>query len=197
MRRLSNIRVRNVATIGGNLAHGDPHMDLPPVLIALRAEVAVVGREGARTRERTIAVEDLFAGYFETVLAKNELIAELRIPAQSRSRSAYLKVTTGSAEDWPALGVAVALEAEGATVKSARVVVSAATEKATRLKAAERSLAGATIDDRTLARAGDAAADEAECISDVRGSAAYKRELTRVYVARAVRQALDGSGATH
>ena len=193
MRRLSNIRVRNVATIGGNLAHGDPHMDLPPVLIALRAEVAVMGREGART----IAVEDLFAGYFETVLAKNELIAELRIPAQSRSRAAYLKVTTGSAEDWPALGVAVALEAEGATVKSARVVVSAATEKATRLKAAERSLAGATIDDRTLARAGDAAADEAECISDVRGSAAYKRELTRVYVARAVRQALDGSGATH
>ena len=71
MRRLSNIRVRNVATIGGNLAHGDPHMDLPPVLIALRAEVAVMGREGARTRGRTIAVEDLFAGYFETVLAKN------------------------------------------------------------------------------------------------------------------------------
>jgi len=197
MRRLSNIRVRNVATIGGNLAHGDPHMDLPPVLIALRAEVAVMGREGAHTRERTIAVEDLFAGYFETVLAKNELIAELRIPAQSRSRAAYLKVTTGSAEDWPALGVAVALEAEGSTVKSARVVVSAATEKATRLKAAERSLIGATIDDRTLARAGDVAADEVECISDVRGSAAYKRELTRVYVARTMRQALDGSGATH
>jgi len=197
MRRLSNIRVRNVATIGGNLAHGDPHMDLPPILIALNAKVAVVGANGAQAAERTIAVEDLFAGYFETVLAKNELIAELRIPAQSRSRAAYLKVTTGSAEDWPALGVAVALEAEGATVKSARVVISAATEKATRLKAAERSLAGATIDDRTLARAGDAAADEAECISDVRGSAAYKRELTRVYVARAVRQALDGSGATH
>jgi len=121
----------------------------------------------------------------------------LRIPAQNRSRAAYLKVTTGSAEDWPALGVAVALEAEGSTIKSARVVVSAATEKATRLNSAERSLIGATIDDRTLARAGDAAADEAECISDVRGSAAYKRELTRVYVARAVRQALDGSGATH
>src|SRR5262249_29494669 len=88
------------------------------------------GRTRRRTRERTIAVEDLFAGYFETVLAKNELIAELRIPAQSRSRAAFLKVTTGSAEDWPALGVAVALEAEGAMVKSARVVVSAATEKA-------------------------------------------------------------------
>ena len=187
MRRLSNIRVRNVATIGGNLAHGDPHMDLPPVLIALGAEVAIAGPAG----ERTVAVEDLFAGYFETVLAKNELIAELRIPPQGKSRAAYLKVTTGSAEDWPALGVAVALVAEGPAVKSARVVVSAATEKATRLKRAEEVLAGATIDDATLARAGDAAAEEAECISDVRGSAAYKRELLRVYVGRAVRQALN------
>ncbi len=191
MRRLSNIRVRNVATVGGNLAHGDPHMDLPPVLIALGAEVLVSGPGG----ERTIAVEHLFAGYFETVLAGNELISELKIPAQGRSRAAYLKVTTGSAEDWPALGVAVALETEGSAVKSARVVISAATEKAVRLPAAERALAGASVDAKVLARAGDAAAAEAQCISDVRGSAAYKRELVRVYVARAARQALDG--ATH
>ena len=195
MRRLSNIRVRNVATIGGNLAHGDPHMDLPPLLIALNAEVAVVGADGARAAERTIAVEDLFAGYFETVLAKNELIAELRIPPQGKSRAAYLKVTTGSAEDWPALGVAVALESEGSVVKSARVVVSAATEKATRLKRVEQLLAGATVDEKMLARAGDAAAEEAECITDVRGSAPYKRELTRVYVGRALRQALNSNGA--
>jgi aerobic carbon-monoxide dehydrogenase medium subunit len=195
MRRLSNIRVRNVATIGGNLAHGDPHMDLPPILIALNAKVAVVGANGAQAAERTIAVEDLFAGYFETVLAKNELIAELHIPPQGKSRAAYIKVTTGSVEDWPALGVAVALEAEGSAVKSARVVVSAATEKATRLKVAERLLAGATVDEKVLARAGDAAAEEAECITDVRGSAAYKRELTRVYVGRALRQALNSNGA--
>jgi len=196
MRRLSNIRVRNVATIGGNLAHGDPHMDLPPLLIALNAEVAVVGADGARGAERTIAVEDLFAGYFEAVLAKNELIAELRIPPQGKSRAAYLKVTTGSAEDWPALGVAVALESEGSAIKSARVVVSAATEKATRLKRVEQLLAGATVDEKVLARAGDAAAEEAECITDVRGSAPYKRELTRVYVGRALRQALNSNGAT-
>jgi carbon-monoxide dehydrogenase medium subunit len=195
MRRLSNIRVRNVATIGGNLAHGDPHMDLPPILIALNAKVAVVGANGAQAAERTIAVEDLFAGYFETVLAKNELIAELHIPPQGKSRAAYIKVTTGSVEDWPALGVAVALEAEGSAVKSARVVVSAATEKATRLKGVERLLAGATVDEKMLARAGDAAAEEAECITDVRGSAAYKRELTRVYVGRALREALNSNGA--
>jgi aerobic carbon-monoxide dehydrogenase medium subunit len=193
MRRLSNIRVRNVATIGGNLAHGDPHMDLPPVLIALGAHVSVAGPE----QERRIAVEDLFAGYFETILQKNELISELRIPAQGKSRAAYIKVTTGSAEDWPALGVAVSLERAGSAIKTARVVVSAATEKAMRLPASEQALAGADINEETLARAGDAAADEVECISDVRGSAPYKRELVRVFVARALRQALDGNGATH
>jgi len=193
MRRLSNIRVRNVATVGGAIAHGDPHMDLPPVLMALGADVAVTGPKG----ERYIALEDLFAGYYETVLDKNELIAALRIPAQGKTRAAYMKVTTGSAEDWPALGVAVALDVEGSTAKSARVVVSAATEKATRLKSAEQALAGATIDDKALARVGDAAAAEAECISDVRGSAAYKRELVRVYVRRAVREAFNSNGAAH
>jgi carbon-monoxide dehydrogenase medium subunit len=191
MRRLSNIRVRNVATIGGSLAHGDPHMDLPPVLIALGAQVRVVGPAG----ERTIAVADLFAGYFATVLANNELIAEVQVPAQRATRGAYLKVTTGSAEDWPALGVAAAIEMEGGTVKSVRLVVGSATEKALRLKAAEETLTGAAIDDRALLRAGNAAADEVECISDVRGSGAYKRELLRVYVGRTIRRAL-ASGAS-
>jgi aerobic carbon-monoxide dehydrogenase medium subunit len=195
MRRLSNVRVRNVATVGGNLAHGDPHMDLPPVLIALNAGVVVTGRGG----ERMLAVENLFAGYYETVLEPGELITELRIPAQGRRRAAYLKVTTGAADDWPALGVAVSLEAEGRVVRAVRVVVSAATEKAIRLAGTEEILSGATIDDAVLARAGDAAASEAETVSDVRGSAAYKRELLRVYVRRAVRQALDGhaDGASH
>jgi carbon-monoxide dehydrogenase medium subunit len=197
MRRLSNVRVRNVATIGGNLAHGDPHMDLPPVLMALDADIVVVGRGG----ERVLEVEKLFAGYYETVLKPGELITELRIPAQGRRRAAYLKVTTGAADDWPALGVAVSLEVDGRAVRAVRVVVSAATEKAIRLAGAEEVLSGATIDDAVLARAGDAAADEAETVADVRGSAAYKRELLRVYVRRAVRQAvsgqLDAQGATH
>jgi carbon-monoxide dehydrogenase medium subunit len=195
MRRLSNVRVRNVATIGGNLAHGDPHMDLPPVLMALDASILVVGRAG----EHTLKVENLFAGYYETVLKRDEIIAELRIPAQGARRAAYLKCTTGSADDWPALGVAVSLEADGQTILAPRVVVSAATEKAIRLKGAEDILSGATIDDAMLARAGDAAADEAETVSDVRGSAPYKRELLRVYVRRAVRQAFDNqaNGAAH
>ncbi len=188
MRRLANVRVRNVATVGGNLAHGDPHMDLPPILMALDAGITVTGRGG----QRTLKVENLFAGYYETVLKRDELITELRIPAQGTRRSAYLKCTTGSADDWPALGVAVSLEADGQSIRAPRVVVSAATEKAIRLKGAEAVLSGAAIDDAVLARAGDAAADEAETVSDVRGSAPYKRELLRVYVRRAVRQAFDG-----
>src|SRR6266436_1656055 len=78
LRTLSNVRVRNVATVGGHLAHADPHMDLPPVLIALGAHIVVAGPTG----ERTIPVEALFAGYFETVLRRDELIAAVVVPAQ-------------------------------------------------------------------------------------------------------------------
>jgi carbon-monoxide dehydrogenase medium subunit len=185
------VRVRNVATVGGALAHGDPHMDLPPVLIALGASITAVGPKG----ERTLKVEDLLTGYYETALEKNELIASVSIPAQGARRAAYIKFTAGSAEDWPALGVAVSVEAAGDTLKSAMVVASAATTKATRLATAEKALSGAKVDDKALRVAGDAGALEADVIADVRGSAAYKRELIRVHVGRAVRQALAGNGA--
>jgi carbon-monoxide dehydrogenase medium subunit len=188
LRTLSNVRVRNVATVGGHLAHADPHMDLPPVLSALGARVTVAGRSG----ERTIAVENLFAGYFETVLARDELIVERIVPPQERRRAAYLKCTTRSADDWPALGMAVALRADGNVVREASIVVSAATEKPTRLAAAETVLRGATIDDAALQRAGEAAAAETEVIADARGSAPYKKHLVAVYLARAVRKALAG-----
>jgi carbon-monoxide dehydrogenase medium subunit len=186
MQTLSNVRVRNVATLGGHLAHGDPHMDLPPVMIALDAELTATSVNG----ERTLAVADLFTGYYETALEKNELISEVRIPAQAGRRSAYLKCTTRTADDWPALGVAVSFATDGKVIQDARVVVSAATEKAVRLRDAEAVLNGATVSDAVLARAGEAAAAEAEVVGDARGSAAYKREMLRVYAARAVKQAL-------
>jgi carbon-monoxide dehydrogenase medium subunit len=191
MLTLSNVRVRNVATVGGALAHGDPHMDLPPVLMGLGASIVITGPKG----ERKLALEDLFTGYYETSLDKNELISEVRIPAQGSKRAAYMKVTTGSADDWPALGVAVVLDASGGAIKSARIVASAATVKATRLTAAEAILNGKTVDDKLLKQAGDAAAEEAELLGDVRGSVPYKRELMRIYVGRAVRAALQGNGA--
>ena len=193
LRTLSNVRVRNVATVGGHLAHADPHMDLPPVLIALGASVSTVDSKGGRT----LPLEKLYSGYLETTLARGELIAEVTVPRQVSRQAAYLKCTTRSADDWPALGVAVVLntaqENEGTVVREARIVISAATDTPKRLSAAENALCGARVDDGVLRRAGDAAASEAAVIGDEHGTAAYKRELVRVYVARAVRAALANS----
>ena len=95
LRTLANVRVRNVATVGGHLAHADPHMDLPPVLSALGAQVTIVGPAG----ERTLAIEALSTGYYETVLRRDELITTLTVAPLRRRRAAYLKCTTRSADD--------------------------------------------------------------------------------------------------
>lgn len=186
LRTLSNVRVRNVATLGGHLAHGDPHTDLPPVLIALGASVTTVSARGGRT----LPLDKLYAGYLETTLERGELIAEVTVPDQGKRRAAYLKCTTRSSDDWPALGVAVALDMDNGAVRDSRIVISAATNTPTRLATAEEALRGSKADDAALRRAGDAAAAAAAVMADEHGSTAYKRELVRVYVARAVRAAL-------
>ena len=187
MRTLSNPRVRNVARVGGALAHGDPHMDLPPVLAALGARVAISGPTG----DRELPLEALYAGYYETVLAKNELITAVTVPGLDGRKAAYVKVTSRSADDWPALGIAVSFALADGALRDPVVVVSAATEKVTRMTSAEKLLQGAAPDDAVLQRAGAAAAQEAAMLADAHGSAAYKRELLRVYLRRAVRQAMQ------
>jgi len=187
LRTLSNVRVRNVATAGGHLAHADPHMDLPPVLIALGATVSTVDPKG----ERTLPLDQLYAGYLETTLSHEELIAEVTVPEQGDRRAAYLKCTMRSADDWPALGVAVVLDTDGDFVRDARIVISAATDVPTRLATAETILTDKSVDDKLLRAVGDAAASTVELIGDEHGSAAYKRELIRVHVPRAVRAALS------
>ena len=189
--QLSNVRVRNVSCVGGALAHGDPHMDLPPVLAALGATVAIAGPKGSRE----VAVESLYTGYYETVLGRNELIAGVTVPALAGRKAGYLKITARSADDWPALGVAVAFGVDSGKLRGVRVVASAATAMLVRLTDAERILDGASADDATLKAAGDAAAAQAPIMGDIRGSVAYKRELLRIGVGRAVRQALAGKTA--
>ena len=179
LRTLSNVRVRNVARIGGHLAHGDPHMDLPPLLSALGASVTIAGPRG----ERRCPVEELYAGYLETTLAPGELITRLSVPPMAGRRAAYLKCTTRSADDWPALGMAVVLDGD-----APRIFVSAATDKPTRLAAAERILAGSALDERLIGEA--AAAAQAVAIEgDLHGSAAYKKHLVGVYLRRAIHEA--------
>ena len=188
MKTLANVRVRNVATVGGNLAHADPHLDLPAVWVALGAEVLIVKRSG----ERWTDAENIFAGYYETTLDNGELIAELRVPYRPTWRSTYRKVTTRAEHDWPALGLAVSAEIEGRHVTDVRVVLSAAVDRPTRLRAVEEVLCGSEIDTASLRRAGQAASEEVEITSDSRGSAAYKRHLLRVHLARAFEDLAGG-----
>jgi len=182
---LSNVRVRNMATIGGHLAHGDPHMDLPPILVTLGARVRVRSPRG----ERWIDMADLITGYYETSLAGDELIAELHVPVQpAGSRAAYAKFTALSADDWPAVGVAAWLRRDGDAIAEARVVVGGATVRPTRMTNAEAALTG-TRDGAGFADAAAAAAADVDPIADVRGSRSYKREMVRVHVERALRRA--------
>ena len=182
MKTLANVRVRNVATVGGNLAHADPHLDLPPVWFALGAKVKVVGRTG----ERTMPVEDIFAGYYETTLANDDLIAELEVPVREAWRSHYVKITTRAVHDWPAVGLTLSVLFEKLAVKDVRLVLSAAVDRPVRLNAAEKELRSAELSDAVLSRAGDAAASEADMESDTRGSADYKQHLLRVHLKRAI-----------
>ena len=179
LRTLANVRVRNVATVGGALAHADPHMDLPPLLSALGARATIAGSGG----ERVVPVEALYAGYLENTLKPNELITRVQVPPLGKRRAAYLKCTTRSADDWPSLGMAVVLDGE-----EARVFLSAATDRPTRLVAAEKILRSG-LDEKNLKRAGEAAAEEVQIESDLHGSAAYKKQLIRVYLARAIHEA--------
>ena len=185
LRTLSNVRVRNVACVGGALAHGDPHMDLPPLLAALDATVSVRGPRG----ERRLKVEDLYAGYYQTVLERGELITSVSVPPLNGAKCAYMKVTSRSADDWPAINLGLRLEMKGGRIVAARVIVSAATEKVTRLTETEKILTGGAPGKELLAEAGDRATREVSFLSDAHGSAAYKKELLRVYLRRAVEEA--------
>lgn len=186
LRTLSNVRVRNQATIGGHLAHGDPHMDLPPILVTLGARVRAVSPRG----ERWIAVADLITGYYETSLAGDELIAELHVPAQPAGvRAAYAKFTALSADDWPAVGVAAWFRHEGDAIAEARIAVGGATLRPARVAQAEAALVGKPANASAFAAAADAAASAIDPLGDVRGSAPYKREMVRVHVRRALERA--------
>lgn len=183
MLTLANVRVRNVATVGGNLAHGDPHLDLPPVWSALDATVLIAGKAG----ERKIPVLELFAGYYETTLKQGEIILGLDVPVRPAWTSHYAKVTTRAQHDWPALGIAVSARLSGRRMEDIRLVLSAAVDRPTRLSGAEAVLRGADIDDAVLARAADAALGEVHIESDLRGSADYKCHLLRVHLGRAIK----------
>lgn len=181
MKRLANVRVRNVACIGGCLAHGDPHMDLPPIFTALGAHISIVGAKGVRT----IPVESLFVGYYETSLQPGELIVQVRVPPQNGRTTRYCKITTKTHDDWPALGIALSMSLDKGRLIAPRVVVSAATDKVTRLLDTEAALDGLAVTEG-FDTACAIAAGEAVLMEDSRGSADYKAHLLRIHLHRAL-----------
>jgi carbon-monoxide dehydrogenase medium subunit len=183
--------VRNLATVGGNLAHGDPANDHPATMLALGAEVGVVGPRG----ERRVPIDSFFTGPFSTALAADELLIEIRVPKPSeRSGGAYVKLER-KVGDFATAAVAaqVALAADGTCQ---RVGIGLTNVGATPIRAerAEAAVVGRRPDADAIKRASELAAEAAQPSADLRGSVEYKKDLVRVLTARALRRAVERAG---
>ncbi len=190
--RVATIRIRNQATVGGNLAHADPAQDPPPMLLALDAEVVAAGPKG----ERRIPLDKFFRYYFETALAAGEVLTAVRLPAlPAGTRAVYLKFLPRTADDYAAVAVAATLRLDPDSVcQEARVALGAVASIPLRMTAVERALRGQRLTPGLLRDAAALVEDAVEPADDSRGSAGYKREMARVWTERALRQLLDGAG---
>ena len=179
--------VRNMATVGGNLAHADPANDHPATMLAYGAEVVAVGPNG----ERTISIDDFFVDLFENSLADDEILREIRIPTPpAGSGGAYVKMER-KVGDFATAAVAVQLTVDGDTCTSARIGLTNVAPTPMRATNAEAALIGQALGDDAIRAAGAAAAAECDPSPDLRGSVEYKRDLVRIITMRAVRQALQ------
>jgi carbon-monoxide dehydrogenase medium subunit len=180
--------VRNLATVGGNLAHGDPANDHPAAMIALGARVIATGPKGARE----IAVEGLFTGLFSTVLEPDEILTEIRVPTPPpRSGGAYRKLER-KVGDFATAAAAVQLTlSAGGEVERVGIGLTNAGPTPVRAIDAERYLTGKKLDEATVAEAARLAAKAANPTADRRGTVEYKREMARVLTGRALRKAAE------
>jgi aerobic carbon-monoxide dehydrogenase medium subunit len=180
--------VRNLATVGGNLAHGDPANDHPAVMLALGAEVVTVGPQGSRR----IPVAELFTGPLETALRSGEILTEIHIPLPPpRSGGAYLKLERKVGDfATAAVGAQITL-AGGDACAHAGIGLTNVGPTPIKARRAEALLEGRRLDDAAIREAAEAAAGESDPAEDLRGSMAYKRDLVRVLTARALRRALE------
>ena len=177
--------VRNLATVGGNLAHADPANDHPAVMLAYGAEMVAQGPGG----ERVIGIDDFFVDLFETALQPGEILTEIRIPAPDPgSGGAYLKMER-KVGDYAVAAVAVQLTLDGDTVRQGRIALTNLSPVPARATEAEAALVGKTLNEDTIRAAAAAAAAQCDPSGDLRGSVEYKRDLTRVLTGRALRKA--------
>lgn len=190
---VANVRVREVGTLGGNLCFAEPHAD-PGTLLQVYDATVRIEKKGAA---RTMPLERLFVGPFETCLSGDELLTEIVVPPlPPRSAAAYLKF--GFLER-PSVGVGVAVSLDDGRVADARVAVGCVGPVPRRMREAEAQLKGKAIAESraSLAEAGRIAARQSDAITDLHGSAEYKEHLVGVLLRRAFEQALaaiDESG---
>jgi len=180
--------VRNLATVGGNLAHGDPANDHPATMLALDALVVATGTRG----ERTIPIGSFFTGPFSTALKPDEIVVEIRVPApRPRSGGAYVKLER-KVGDFATVAVAaqITLDAGGACEQ---VGIGLTNVGSVPIKAAkaEAALKGKRPDDATIKQAAQLAAEASQPSADLRGSVEYKKDLVRVLTGRALRRAIE------
>jgi carbon-monoxide dehydrogenase medium subunit len=184
---VATVRIRCMATIGGAMAHADPNLDTPPALMAMDGQIVARSRRG----QRAIPIEGFFTGYYETVLAHDEIVTEILIPEQpAGSGTAFLKFLPATQDDYATVSVAarVALNGNG-TIAEARVALGAAAMVPVRARAVEAALSGKAADERTFREAASLVLNAIDPIADFRGSAEYKRKMAVVHVRRALAEA--------
>ena len=185
---LGTSQVRNCATIGGNLCNAAPSAETAPALIVLEASLKITGAGG----ERTVPIEDFFIGPGQTVLHPDEILSEIQVPnPPPRSGGVYLKQTIRKALDLATVGVAVITRLDGDIIRDVKIALGAVAPTPIRATKAEMIIREQKLDDALLDEAGLVASGEASPIDDVRSSADYRREIIRVLVGRAIRQAAE------
>jgi carbon-monoxide dehydrogenase medium subunit len=183
--KVANIRVRASGTLGGNLCFAEPHSDPATLLTALQAKVRVQSKGG----EKTIGIDKLITGAYETSLGADDVLTGVEIPVlASNQRAAYLKFQT---HERPTLGMALFLELDGDNIKQARAVVGSVSASPMRADQTDAALTGKRSDvEKQLDDAAKLLADAADPIDDLQGSGEYKRHLIGVFLKRAFIKAL-------
>ncbi len=188
---IADPQVRNLATVGGNLAHGDPANDHPATMVALGAQVVATGAKG----ERVIPIEDFFLTLFSTALQHEEILTEIRIPIPPpRSGGAYLKLER-KVGDFATAAVAVqlTLDDQGAC-QNVGIGLTNVGPTPVKARKAEDFLRGKKLDEANIAKAAQLAADESDPSADLRGPVEYKKGLVKELAKRALTRALQRSG---
>lgn len=182
-------RVRTMATVGGGLAHADPNQDPPPSLIALGAAFELSSSRGSRT----VAAEDFFSDYYETVMEPDEVLSGVNVPLMpAHSGGAYLKFLPRSADDYATVSAAavVTLDPGKTTVRDVRIAMGSVNTTPVRAADAEAVLRGQPVKPEGIREAGEKAREATDPVSDFRGSASYKTQMAAVFVRRALERAI-------